>query len=114
MLYNTVTTCSCNCNLQVSEVFTGEMLGVFKPWDTFLGKVNPTGNLFCFMLLCDAYKFYLLVTGILLLRFNVLPQETGDNIKDDEAIVEDYYDGGRRANPIRVRYPGLSGWRNEF
>jgi len=78
---------------QVSEVFTGEMLGVFKPWDTFLGKVNPT--------------------GILMLRFNVLPQETGDNIGDDEAIVEDY-DERRRPNPIRVRYPGLSGWRNEL
>merc|ERR1711874_115308 len=83
---------------QVTEVFTGQNLGKFSPWDTFQGQVNPT--------------------GILLLRFNVLPEELLEKKTTDGG---DNADGGkvnkRRKKGdkvIKVFHPGLSGWRSEL
>merc|ERR1719154_908935 len=64
---------------QAFEVFSGRNLGMFKPNDTFSGSVNPT--------------------GVLLIRFNVIP-ETG---KEEE-------NGSQFTNEgIEIIYPGLSG-----
>merc|ERR1712142_246872 len=68
---------------QAYDIFTGSKVGTYKPTDTFSGSVNPT--------------------GILLLRFNVLPRSRGQ--KEDVAVD----------NPsIDISYPGLTGWNTEL
>jgi len=69
---------------QASEVFTGRELGSYKPSDAFTSSVNPT--------------------GILLVRFNVLPRGILEGEEVEYSSDPD----------INVSFPGLSGWRTEF
>lgn len=81
----------------VTEVFTGKNMGIFKPWDTFHGEVNPT--------------------GILLLRFNILPP---NRIEKEKSVDEEDVENNKvkvvtpRSPPVQVKYPGLSGWKTEL
>lgn len=70
------------------EVFSGTSLGTFRPTDIFTGDVNPT--------------------GILWVRFNILPsRQVGSNILTTTEEEEEQ-------SKVRVAYPGLSGWRTDL
>jgi len=70
-----------------TDVFAGKSLGHLKPQDTLTIDVNPT--------------------GIVLVRFNILPGSKG---KGETNALQ----GSFKEDKIQLEFPGLTGWRNEL
>lgn len=69
------------------NIITGQYIGSFKPTDSFTGSVDPT--------------------GILVIKFNVLPTVKGLNHEGNATRV-------KKEDDFKVIYPGLYGWRTEL